>query len=458
MLNASSMKLICATDFSEPAVEAGRVAARLARRFGDELLLVHAWTSPFALYREVILDPKEVQARLVEQATRSMERAAASLRDEGITVETRLIESADPAEVICALAKEVEARLIVVGAHRAHRATRLFIGSAAERTMLLADRPVLVVHPGSDGLHAWAENRRPLQLVVGLDRSAASQAAVGWVRTLRTLGPCDVTFVHAYWPIEQYARLGVHGAVDLAASDEETERVLARELRPLFADLPGSGKVELRLRPVWGSPAEPILDEARAAQADLLLLGTHQKRAMARLWAGATVQPTVRMAQLPVLCIPALEVPVLETRPRLRHVLVATDFSELGNRAVAHAYELARGDGSVSILHVRERTLPSPAYAYVDDRDALTPAARQELEARLRALIPKEGALPTNVEVIDGGHAATVIIQEANRTGADAICLGSHGRSGLGRALMGSVAETVTRRAQRPVLIVRPGT
>jgi nucleotide-binding universal stress UspA family protein len=458
MLQQSSMKLICATDFSEPAVEAGRVAARLARRFGDELVLVHAWTSPFALYREVIADPKEVQERLVAQASRSLEKAAAGLRDEGVTVETRLIESGDPAEAITALASELDGRLIVVGTHRGHRATRLFIGSAAERTMLLADRPVLVVHPESNGLREWAENRRPLRLVVGLDRSAASQAAVGWVRTLRSLGPCDVVFLHAYWPVEQYARLGVRGAIHLGASDEETERVLARELRPLFADLPGSGSVELRLRPVWGSPAEPILDEVRSAKADLLVLGTHQKRAMARLWAGATVQPTVRLAQLPVLCVPATDVPVPETRPRLRHVLVATDFSELGNRAVAHAYEMARGDGSVTMLHVRERALPSPPYAYADDHDALTGPALQELEARLRALIPTEGAVPTNVEVIDGGQAATVIVQEANRAGVDAICLGSHGRSGLGRALMGSVAETVTRRAQRPVLIVRPGT
>jgi nucleotide-binding universal stress UspA family protein len=452
------MKILCATDFSEPAAEASRVAARLARRLGDELLLVHAWTSPFALYREVIMDPKVVQERLVEQSGRALERAATNLRDEGVPVETRLVESADAAEAVTAVAKEVDARLIVVGAQRGHRATRLFIGSAAERTMLLADRPVLVVHPGSDGLRAWAENRRPLQLVVGLDRSPASLAAVGWVRTLRALGPCDVTFVHAYWPIEQYARLGVHGAVDLAASDSETERVLARELGPLYADLPGSGKVELRLRPVWGSPAEPILDEAKVASADLLVLGTNQKRAMARLWAGATVQPTVRLAQLPVLCVPAIDMAIPETPPRLRNVLVATDFSELGNRAVAHAFEMARGDGSVTVLHVRERTLPSPAYAYVDDRDALTAVARQELEARLRALIPADTKVPARVLLIDGGHAATVIVQEANRAGVDAICLGSHGRSGLGRALMGSVAETVTRRAHRPILIVRPGT
>ena len=53
---------------------------------------------------------------------------------------------------------------------------------------------------------------------------------------------------------------------------------------PLFADLPGSGTADLRLKPVWGSAAEPILDEAKAAGADLLVLGTNQKGALARLW------------------------------------------------------------------------------------------------------------------------------------------------------------------------------
>jgi nucleotide-binding universal stress UspA family protein len=454
------MRIICATDFSEPSQEAARVASRLARRLGDELLLVHAWTSPFVLYREVVSDPMRVEQRLVEKATQELETLAGTLRAQGGRVETRVLHSSDPAEAITALARELDARLVVFGAHSRRAAARLFIGSAAERAMLLSERPVLIVHPGAGGLEEWADGKRPLRVVMGLDRSPASVAALAWVRDLRALGPCDVTFVHAFWPIEQYARLGVHGAVDLAACDDETMRVLSRELRPMFADLPGTGTVELRLRAVWGSPAEPILDEAKAARADLLILGTNRKGALARLWAGATVQPTVRLAELPVLCVPAPanQAAAAPPRPQLRNVLVATDFSELGNRAVAYAYELARGGGTVTLLHVRERALPTPAYAYVDDHDALTEAQRREVEDRLRALIPPETTgVSTAVSLIDGGKADTVIVQEANRVGADGICVGSHGRSGLGRALMGSVAESVARQAQRPVLIVRPG-
>jgi nucleotide-binding universal stress UspA family protein len=182
---------------------------------------------------------------------------------------------------------------------------------------------------------------------------------------------------------------------------------------------------------------------------------------MARFWAGATVQPAVRMAELPVLCVPAtaLTPAVAPPRPQLRHVLAATDFSELGDRAAAYAYEMVPEGGTVTLCHVRERALPPPAYGYADDRDGLSPAQRREIEDRLRGLAPPERAgVTTNVTIVDGGHADTAIVQEANRTGADAICVGSHGRTGLARTLLGSVAESVARRAQRPVMIIRPGT
>ncbi|HXU83782.1 MAG TPA: universal stress protein [Polyangia bacterium] len=454
------MKLICAIDFSEPSLEAARVAVRLARRFGDELLLVHAWTSPLLYYRELIADPLRVEEKAVAKVTVDLESLAQTFRAQGLTVTPRLVHDADPAEALTALGREVDARLIVVGAHSRRAAARLFLGSVAERAMLLADRPVLIVHPGGTAIDDWIEGKRPLRIAMGLDRSAASVAALEWVRTLRELGPCDVTFVHAFWPLAEYARLGVRGTIDLAASDQETLRALTRELRPLFADLPGSGTVDLRLRPVWGSAAEPILDEAKAAGADLLILGTNQKRALARFWAGATVQPAVRLAQLPVLCVPARAAhqPAAPPRPQLRNILAATDFSELGDRAVAYAFELARNGGTVTLCHVRERALSPAAYNYVDDRGALTEGQRHEIEDRLRALIPPNvTGVATTLSVIDGGHADMAIVQESNRIGADAICVGSHGRTGVVRALMGSVAESVVRRAERPVLIIRPG-
>src|SRR6185436_14522921 len=114
---SESMKLICAIDFSEPSLEAARVAVRLARRFGDELLLVHAWTSPLLYYRELIADPLRVEEKAVAKVTVDLESLAQTFRAQGLTVTPRLVHDADPAEALTALGREVDARLIVVGAH-----------------------------------------------------------------------------------------------------------------------------------------------------------------------------------------------------------------------------------------------------------------------------------------------------------------------------------------------------
>ena len=77
--------------------------------------------------------------------------------------------------------------------------------------------------------------------------------------------------------------------------------------------------------------------------------------------------------------------------------------------------------------------------------------------AELHTLVPIEAerlGITTHVSVIDGGKAAQAILQAAERLLADSIVLGSHGKGGAYRALLGSVSEEVVRHAHRPVLVV----
>jgi nucleotide-binding universal stress UspA family protein len=113
----------------------------------------------------------------------------------------------------------------------------------------------------------------------------------------------------------------------------------------------------------------------------------------------------------------------------------------------------------VEICHVHEHVLPSPAYVLPDESPRLTPEQRQATERKLAALVPHEAddlGITSHVTVIDGGVAPDAILQAARRLGVDAVVLASHGRGGLGRALFGSVAETVMHKSDRPVYIVRP--
>jgi nucleotide-binding universal stress UspA family protein len=132
--------------------------------------------------------------------------------------------------------------------------------------------------------------------------------------------------------------------------------------------------------------------------------------------------------------------------PALREVLVATDFSEAGNRAVPHAFSLLPQGGLVRVVHVAgEASLP--------------PEQEEALKVRLAGLVPRAaqgGGYTVRFEVLRGKDPAAAIVQAAERFHVDALCLGTHGRSGVARAVLGSVAQEVMARSDRPVLVVRP--
>jgi nucleotide-binding universal stress UspA family protein len=148
--------------------------------------------------------------------------------------------------------------------------------------------------------------------------------------------------------------------------------------------------------------------------------------------------------------------------PELRRVLAPVDFSEISTAAVPFACALAGPEGTVTLLYVIEPvTTPNPLYAHYSPGPRPTPEEREELAARLRgqlaALAPRPAAgrgPRVEVELAEGQQVADCILAVADRLAADAICIASHGRGGLARTLLGSVAKRVLSGARRPVLIV----
>jgi len=146
----------------------------------------------------------------------------------------------------------------------------------------------------------------------------------------------------------------------------------------------------------------------------------------------------------------------------LARVLVPLDLSELSLGAVPFAYALAGPAGRVTLLHVIEpQTEPNPLYAHYSAGRTATPAEREALHAhlreRLQALVPEgaaAGGPETTIELVEEEDVPTAILRAAQRLGIDAICMASHGRTGLARVLLGSVAEGVLGAARWPLLIV----
>jgi nucleotide-binding universal stress UspA family protein len=140
----------------------------------------------------------------------------------------------------------------------------------------------------------------------------------------------------------------------------------------------------------------------------------------------------------------------------LQNVLYATDFSKPSDYAFRLACSLARDYGArLFVLHVLER----PALTYTGVMTApppppLSPEERQAVQERLHRIKPSDPAIRFE-HLFEEGDPATAILQVARERQCDLIVLGTHGRSGLGRLLMGSVAEEVVRKAACPVLTVK---
>jgi nucleotide-binding universal stress UspA family protein len=425
------MTIVCGTDFSPGAEPAILAAHALARGLGEsELWLVHA------------LDPAVAEAEggaAAEAGLRSrLEARAARLAGSGPVRVRAAVVRGPASEALLEAAAARHARLLVVASRGHAQAARYRLGGTSERVANAADLPVVVVRDAAPFV-AWAGGERALRVLVGVDESASSEPAVRWVKTLRAHGPCDVVLGHVFDATAARRRYGLE-----SRSDEAVEPLIRRDLERFAGDLGGSGSVTIRAKPGFGPAGDPLLELAESERADLVVLGTHGARGLAR-WTSVS-NLVLHDSRASVVVVPRTAAAEEAEIPTLRRVLVATDLSEFANRAIRYAYALlADRGGELFLAHVL------PAKATADDES--------ETAARLRALVPgtaTERGVVTRTEVVRADDVARALCEAGARAGADLVCVASHGRGGLGRVALGSVAEAMLRQTRCPVMVVRP--
>jgi nucleotide-binding universal stress UspA family protein len=133
----------------------------------------------------------------------------------------------------------------------------------------------------------------------------------------------------------------------------------------------------------------------------------------------------------------------------IRKILYATDFSSYSNQAYFHAVALAESHGAtLTIMFVYSPTFGTPEVTGQRDGD------RQYWRGQLEQIRPVDAKISVQHVLLEG-EPATEIVQYARDAGIDLIVMGTHGRTGLERLLMGSVAEKVMREAPCSVLVVK---
>ena len=136
---------------------------------------------------------------------------------------------------------------------------------------------------------------------------------------------------------------------------------------------------------------------------------------------------------------------------KIHKILCPIDFSKHNQIANEYASILASSTGAEIIyFHVTVPEAPYGAYGNIDPSDIMARDMR-----RLRKVVPSVAGVSATWEV-DFGPTAKRIVQFSNEHAVDLIVVGTHGRSGIDRVLMGSVAEAVVRKAKCPVLAIKP--
>jgi nucleotide-binding universal stress UspA family protein len=426
------MTIVVGTDLAEGAALATRVAGMLARALSQPVLLVHVSEDPRA---PLVIGTSDEHV-LTADSQRLADAAESLRREFGVPVSTEL-EAGVVVDQVCAAAERAAAGLLVIGAGTGGRT---LVGRTAEKIARNVRVPVLSVRAGSR-LEGWLTTGTPLRVIVGSDLGAASREAESFLTMLDRAGPLDVQAVHVAHPATTHARYGLAPPHDVNALDPAAEQLALRDLTAQGAALPWHDR--RRARVVAGTASADTHLSILAEHADLVVVGVRKRSWLTEAWYGSVASAVLRTAPASVLCVPGgLVTAQLPGRPRV--IVVATDFSSLGDEAVRTTLSLTDSGATVHLVHVLAGIVHSKPEQRVD--------AKRQLQQRIPDQV--EGfAIHTDVLV---GHPATEIVGFARRVGADRICVGSHGRSGVSALLLGSTVHEILARSHVPVLVVPP--
>jgi nucleotide-binding universal stress UspA family protein len=459
------MTILCGTDFSGASHEAGRAAAALAKRYEEPLRLVHVLDFPLpsangsdagkstARWSELFLPETERRRSLLDHE-------AQRLRELGCEVASELL-SGNPEDALVKAAVAAQARLIVVASLGGRSASSWRAGTIADRLALASPIPVLVVR-NARPFETWSDGRdggQPLRVLCGFDFGATAEAAAAWVAELKTLGPCEVTAAHVYEVEREARRLGVD------AASGEVESALRDLWGARLAERTGAARLALRQRPADRPIAEQLVAVADDERADLIVVGSHQRKGFARHWSGSVSYALLPLAATNVVVVPRAA-PAGQAAASIAaptRLLAVTDLSATGDRAVALAFAVAAQGAELTLLHVV--LFPTAIGVYGDMIQAPLPdpaeeaASKREAERHLAALVPAEArarGIDARIDVVHASSVSDAVIQAAERHGSDLVCLATHAHGALASALLGSVAQEVVRHCGRPVLLVPP--
>ncbi|HEU5315068.1 MAG TPA: universal stress protein [Chloroflexota bacterium] len=290
-------------------------------------------------------------------------------------------------------------------------------------------------------------------IFVPLDGSDLAERALPYAARLASLGVARLVLAR------------VIREPDAAAPESFQEDVRARREAKDYLDAVVERHLSLPgLRPpetfvVSGEPAPALLELAQRERASLIVMGTHGRSGIGRWLYGSVAERVLHEAHVPVFLVPTTA-PAGWPADRPPRVLVPLDGSAFATEAIAAAAPLIEGlRADVVLVRVVEPAIyvaspygPMYAAPAVGTPEAL--AAAEDYVESVAAPLRRKGY--TASAVVREGYPANELARVASDGLIDVIAMATHGRTGLARLVLGSVATATLRHANVPLLLVRP--
>jgi nucleotide-binding universal stress UspA family protein len=289
-------------------------------------------------------------------------------------------------------------------------------------------------------------------ILVPLDGSPFSEHTLPLAQRVARRSGAVLRLVHVHEAAPYQARTAPPDA-----QQREDERAYLAGLAERMA-AGWQGQVETAL--LDGPVAEAIAAQAGQFGSDLVIMSTHGRGALSRTWLGSTADRLIRSLPMPVLLLRPRQGTAADTGtpPEIRHILIPLDGSPLAESILPHAGMFGRlTDATYTLVQAIEIFMPDYGYGpYVPsdfEIDSWQDEAQSYLERIATGLRAEGREVKTDVIL---GPAGMSILEYAHKHAADLIALETHGRTGLARLFLGSVADKIVRGAGVPVLLHRP--
>lgn len=301
------------------------------------------------------------------------------------------------------------------------------------------------------------------RVLVPLDGSELAEQVLPYVRLIAKAFQSEVTLVRIVGPVSPELADPAHGIY--RSQMLEAQRGQAADYLDRVAASLQKKALTVSTIVREGDPADTIITEAAKEKDTLIAVTTHGRGGIARLVLGSVTNKVLYNTTSPLLVVRAKEKPLPPDAVRLKVAILPLDGSAVAEQALPHATALAQTMG-LKVVLVRAILSAQQIFTYAGGPwDGVPPGVLDEVIKSIEAdannymrladaKLRKQGVSSLE-ESVPYGNAADAIIDIARKTDDNLVVMTTHGRSGVGRFLLGSVADRVVRSCGDPVLLVR---